>query len=378
MKINNPVLVIGNANAKHLWRFAHFYKLNESKEIDILNTGAHCYNKKIEFDNVYEINRSGRISKFNVILNDFKLSWRLYKLIIKKHFSLINIHSVGPNSILFLPIAKLFSIPVLLSPWGSDVYRISSFNKYILKFVYQNTSYISFGNNDFKENIKKIFGVNQDRFVYIPFGSEIIEFININRTKKKGDILRELKLPQNAFVITCGYTANIAQRHKEMISAISEIKKKLPVNTLLIFPLTYGPEKGSVYIDEIKELVIDNELNAVFFTEYLEPYEIALLRLVSNIFIHIQPTDAFSASLQEYILAGGICINGAWLKYPSLEVYGYPYIVLDDLQNLKSVLLSIINQEKELPSINPILINEIKSRSWDNAIHLWIDFYKKY
>lgn len=378
MNKDNPILIVGNANAKHLWRFAHFYKSNDNRKIDILNTGSYCKNDKIEFDNIYEIKGNFNMPKIRVIINGLSRFYLLCKLIRRKHYSLINIHYVDICSVLFLFAAKLFSIPVLLTPWGSDFYRISVFEYCILRIVYKHAEYISFGNSDFIKDVTQLFGISPNKIVYLPIGSETINFINNNRNKTKKDILKELKLPENSFIITCGYTAAKAQRHKVMISAISEIKNYLPDNTLLIFPLTYGPDKEIYYIEEIKELVKKNRLNAIYFTDYMNANEVALLRLASDIFIHIQPTDGFSASLQEYLLAGGICINGSWLKYSQLEKYGYPYIVLDNLGNLQNILLSIINHEIEIPIISSKLVDNIKNRSWNKVIHFWIDFYNNF
>lgn len=47
-----------------------------------------------------------------------------------------------------------------------------------------------------------------------------------------------------------------------------------------------------------------------------------MLRLSADVFILAIRTDAFSASMQEYLYAGACVLKGAWLGYPQLEDMG--------------------------------------------------------
>ena len=60
----------------------------------------------------------------------------------------------------------------------------------------------------------------------------------------------------------------------------------------------------------------------VVLTQFLGPEDSAMLRLSADVFILAIRTDAFSASMQEYLYAGACVLKGAWLGYPQLEDMG--------------------------------------------------------
>ena len=95
-----------------------------------------------------------------------------------------------------------------------------------------------------------------------------------------------------------------------------------------------------------------------------------LLRQATDMFIHIQPTDASSASLQEYILCEKKIINGSWLQYPQLEKNGLkPYFEVEKLENLGQAIVDAYRSEPI--KIDTELFKFFEKQQWKVVIKNW-------
>ena len=63
-----------------------------------------------------------------------------------------------------------------------------------------------------------------------------------------------------------------------------------------------------------------------------------MLRLCADVFILAIRTDAFSASMQEYLYAGACVIKGAWLGYPQLEDMGIELASFRDFADVPALV----------------------------------------
>jgi hypothetical protein len=93
--------------------------------------------------------------------------------------------------------------------------------------------------------------------------------------------------------------------------------------------MTYGVPNAE-YIGKLKTNL--NRLNIPYyiFTKRLSENELADLRLMSDIALNIQITDAFSSSLVEHIYAGSTLVVGKWLPYSVFSKYGIRYIAIEE------------------------------------------------
>ena len=206
-------------------------------------------------------------------------------------------------------------------------------------------------------------------------GSETISSI----IKLKGNSTRELMsyelgIPVSNYNICCGYNAQRAQRHKEMLQALADNREYLPSGYQILIPLTYGEGKQQLF-GELKKLSEGLSLNTVFFTDYMTADQVAYLRLVTDLFIHVQTTDAANASLQEFLLAGSACINGKWLSYPYLESDGIPYYQCDDIAHLGHDVHNAL-LKKNVPSpLSSRTIKIIEGCSIESVVENWKNFF---
>ena len=176
----------------------------------------------------------------------------------------------------------------------------------------------------------------------------------------------------NHYVITCGYKALEAHQHIKIIEAIHQVRNQLPDDLLLLFPLTYP--NNTEYVQTIKQKVNEYGMKAIYFEQFLDIPHLFLIRQATDMFIHVQPTDASSASLQEYLLCEKKVINGAWLQYPELIKNGVmPYFELDKLENLSQTILDVyrldpIKMEKDLFMV-------FVKKQWKVVIKDWDYFF---
>ncbi len=377
---NYSVLLIGN--------FESVYVVQLVKNLKLINPNAHiffwgytrekmeadrsfikCYDECCFFD-MKKFIKSSLLWQISAI-RELRKSFRNF--VAGKHFDYISIQYIKPEYFFLLYYFKKCASHLVLTPWGSDVYRIGWLSKLFVKCIFNN-AYITTGANDrFTEDYIKIFNVPKNKLRFCNLGIETIDYI-VNH-KEKIDI-NEAKHQlgiENNYIITCGYNATPGQQHLEIIDAINNIKKNLPPNLLLLFPLTYPNNPD--YIKEIKLRVNNYGLKAIYFEDFLDISRLFLLRQATDIFVHMQISDASCASLREYLLCDKKVVNGGWLHYPELIINGNtPFFEVDSLENLGQ---AIVNAYVSKPiQLEDELITFLKQKQWKVRIKDWDNLFQ--
>lgn len=357
MKKKYSILMMGKVYNNHMERYVRSMK-NVNPEIDI-----DCFEQQDENlampSNYHSLFRECKLVYFTHYFSaipgvhtlELIYNWRkeFHKFSQNHHYDIVNIHFPGYMMRYILEDLKKIADNVVLTPWGSDVYRIGKKKQKLLSKVYKAADYI-IARGRFAEDCMQLFSIPPSKVIEGGMGSETIDYIVSHKHQiTTEDAKRHLGLT-GSYVVTCGYNASIGQQHIEMINAIYKIKDKLPSKLVLLFPLTYphNPE----YINKLKEMVVSKGIKGVFLDDYLDLDSLYIVRQATDMFIHIQITDANNASLKEYLLLGKTCVNGAWMHYPDIEVYGScPYYLVDDTGKLGDVILDAYNN-------GPKVINE--------------------
>ena len=180
----------------------------------------------------------------------------------------------------------------------------------------------------------------------------------------------ELGIPQDRIVVTIGYNATKEQHHLELINNIkkNEILKK----AFYILPLSYGnQEYKKIVIDEFERSGIDGK----YFCDFWPIEEVCKLRVVSDIMIQIQDTDAFSSSMNEYLYAGAAIITGAWLPYKIIKKFLY---LVNSAEEVSSLLEKMIDNLKKYKA-KSIGAEEFfdSNYSWQAVKPKWLALYEK-
>lgn len=380
------ILIVGSWGTTHVRRFLSV--LCREKDSDLIidsfdprfddNQGNEC-----GADNVYRVQVSDlqryffKIRKLGTFFFMKECLKRFEQVVSTNHYDLVNIHFLPFNVESYVNIAHKHSTPIMLTPLGSDVLRVNkrylpSINRAFDKAEYVSANFIT----GFCSKVKEKFQITENKMVNLGYGSETLSAM----LEMKGKYTREqyaamLNLPESSFYICCGYTASIAQRHSVMIDAVNKNRHLLPKDYCLLIPLSYGPAKEQLK-EELSNQCESLGLNYFLITDYLSNEQVAALRYVSDLMFHIQPTDAYNSSLQEFLLGETMVINGKWLDYPSLERHGYPYYICDSLEALSECLNKVLTSQYQKPLLHQEIQEEIISNSWICKIQNWILFYK--
>ena len=308
-------------------------------------------------------------------LVDWLLSFR--GLVLKMNekdekYDVTNLHFLIPFESYFIKYIKIISNRVVLTPWGSDILRATPKMLNKLKRLNSITDFVTCGRDvpRFKEDIIRLQEVPEKLLVNLGFGTEMIDLIqeNSNLTREEAKNLLGL---DNKYVVACGYNAHKEQNHLLIIEAIQKIRSQLSDKLVLLLQMTYGASPE--YINNVKKKMDALSLPYKIIDSYMTNSELLYVRKCADIFIHGQKTDANSGSLAEYLLCNAKVINGAWLKYPNREKFGFPYYTFDTFEELGEVIVKAYEAKS---SIIPIQLSaEILKDGWTNVGKEWNEFY---
>ena len=265
---------------------------------------------------------------------------------------------------------------IVVTPWGSDILRLK-YDKAIeqIGMLYRNADFIATDvNTPLGKRILEDLRVPQSKFVGNFFGSDVIDYAIKHGNSVSQEKAKERFGVKDRYVITCGYNKREVHRHKEMIEAIDKVRNELPNNLTLLFPMTYGPNTRDEYVIECKEECKKRNIPAVFVTDFLSVEDLYKLRKATDMFIHLQLTDASSGSVQEYILCDKKIVHGSWVKYEEFESYKpLFYFPVNQMKDLGATIVEAYNSEKI--AIPQGLKDLIKSHGWDIRSTMMNDFF---
>lgn len=380
------VLFIGSLKTEHIRRFLKRLALCNMEGVEI-----HFFNLNFNFDYYFEdgvdvVVHSLRIGSFAKYLLNLPIIGPLsrifcdilflLKLSRKEKFTIISFLSIPIETFLFVRVAHFRHTKTLLAALGSDVLRTSRFKSWLQSIAFKETDFVAANNRyRFSQWLTNRFNIPEYKCRFLVFGSDsITSIIEMRQKYSKIFCQEQLGLPPSTYNIVCGYNASLNQRQELMIESLVLNKNLLPKDYLIIVPLTYGLDKD-ILIDKLKKKCEKASLNVVFLTEYLSSQQVTYLRLITDLFIHIQATDAYNASLQEFMLAGAQCINGRWLKYDTLEEHGKVFHVIDEPEDLSIFLRDWFSGKIEPIQLPIECEDEIRQgKDWKIVLSYWKDF----
>ena len=140
--------------------------------------------------------------------------------------------------------------------------------------------------------------------------------------------------------------------------------------------MTYGvtnQDNKQKVIDLLKSLNVD----FLLLDQFLSEEEWANYILSTDIFIHMQVSDAFSSSITEHLLLGHVLINGSWLHYKDLDDNGV-YYILSDFENLEQNVKKASDVNKDLQvKLEANKDKIVKMKSLNYCIkNYWIPYFE--
>lgn len=279
---------------------------------------------------------------------------------------------------MLIPFLNKRKVNLIISIWGSDLYRISEKTRKKRQILYDKVNLIHVESPVVRKDFLFKYHIDENKVFVCNFGIDLFE--NIDRFREQKEIIKRNLLPgiaQNRIVVTCGYNARQGQQHKVMINQLRQLPLEYKKKLFIVFPLTYSAPNDSV-LDVVYNYLSNLDIPYCCFTEQLDLESLAKLRVISDIVINIQITDSLSTSLLEYFYAGNIMLLGEWLPYHFLiDQCGMSYIPVSvkDIADKIQLLISHYKEEKKLALKN--VEKTYSLASWDSVSCRFVNMFEK-
>lgn len=295
---------------------------------------------------------------------------------LSENYDIIDIHFFGDifDNLIDEFIARNKRVKITI--WGSDFYRASNSRREQQRNYYRKVDLIQNASLKMQNDFLEVYPECNLKTRIAHFG--IIQFDTISDLLNSGDsksFKDELGIPEDKLIIACGTNGNPAQQHFELLTILGNLPTAIKNQIFLLVPMTYGCDRQ--YIETVRQVLHSTGLPNKLFVSNLSIPDVCKLRIISDIAITIQKTDAFSAAIQEHIFAGSLLIAGNWLPYCKLNDNNIYYLSIK-LEELGNVI------EESVCNINDIKIecenNRLKMRklsSWEASISSWVDNYNQ-
>lgn len=368
------ILLIGDIYSVFLEQLVRELKKNGwTGKIDGLMLNPPAKRLAAAVDNCYCYDAPARRNRiFNILLLPFKL-YKAFKLVRSiGHYDVVNIHFVQPYLPIFWKEIKKKAGKTVLSVWGSDFYRAGNRARKKLYKIFKECDAITFTNEQSRQDFIKYYNDFEKKSRVCSFGLETLEIIKGIKNQKK-ELRKNFDIPDDKIVISCGYASAAGQQHEKIINIINELDASIRGKCLFIFPMTYG---DMIYRKKIEQKLIKSGIDYLVLKDFMSYEEIARLRLITDIMVHIPVSDQFSGSMQEILFSGNIVIAGDWLPYGVLYEKGVFLLGANSPENLPGVLARAIENLKELKKRtgkNRDIIWDLSS--WKLNIKKWIELY---
>ncbi len=316
----------------------------------------------------------GKTSLMALLLNKILFLLPFIFLSFRK-YDVVNIHFAKPSLLKAMPWIRRMTSHIVITPWGSDVLRVEDDNAVSrMQRIYGYASAVTVNpSSQLGIEVIEKFRFDRKRIKPLRWGLEYVDFIEETKPNKTTEESKARFGLSGRYVISCGYSTAPSHRHEAIINAIDSIKNELPDNLTLLFPFTYGWGSPQ-YVQSIKEKCRFLGFDAVYVEEFLSMEDMYTLRMATDMFVHVQTTDAGASCVMQYILCNKKIVHGSWMKYEDLEQFRpLFYFPVDGMEDLGRVILEAYHSKGI--SIPEGVIQAIMDRSWNKEMKKWDAFF---
>ncbi len=305
-----------------------------------------------------------------------RLYMKLYrKSFVRKHTKqadILDIHFVEPAYGKYIPTLNKTFICTL---FGSDLFRTTAESKEKQRILFDTCNGILLSKN-MLEYFEEHFGKKTEKYQFNQYGSARIDSVyDALSALDKTETQEKWEIPAGRTVVTVGYNGKPEQQHLKALKALNRLSAEEKSSLFLLFPMTYG---GTVsYRGNLKNVAENYGFEHKIIEDRLSDAEISELRIISDISINTQTTDALASSVKEAFVAGDILLVGEWLPYDIYSDLGVHFLKsnFEDLAMDLSNTLQDVEKLQQQCGNNADIIR--KFASWNVLINQWISDYKR-
>lgn len=272
-------------------------------------------------------------------------------------------------------VARHFHAKWACSFYGSDLLRAKKGTLKKMRPYLERCDSISIHSELNREKLRSVYGdAIAQKATLLYFGQT--GYGDIDRAREaytRAQCRARFGIEENRFVVCVGYSASSAQQQLEAVEALTKLPPERLRRMTLVLQQTYGLNDPD-YVSRTRELAGRLPLQTVTLTRFMGPEESAMLRLSADVFVQSIKTDAFSASLQEYLYAGACVLKGAWLGYPQLDGMGIALARFQDFSQLPELIERAMDGElRGLDAQKRALFPKLYS--WEAVRDSWMSLY---
>lgn len=293
---------------------------------------------------------------------------------LSKDYQVVDIHFFDPLYDNMIRKLSELNKKIKVTVWGSDFYRVSPGRHEEQRPLYKRVDIIQIETGQIADDFLKVFPEFSTKIRLAHFG--LFQFDVIDELIGKAvpaSYRKKLRIPEDRIVITCGTNRSEGHRHSLLLDAIGILPHEIRERLFLILPMTYGGEKN--YIEPVKRKADSLNIPYILFPSFITKKENGILRIVSDILVTIQVTDALSSTIQEYMYSGNVMIAGDWLPYSIMDDNDVFYIKTT-LENLSQTIENaVLNIESYKQSCRDNRSKLARLSSWEEEIKEWTAIY---
>jgi glycosyltransferase involved in cell wall biosynthesis len=381
--MKKKLLLIGSFSNFHMYNYTKNIIPYIDFEVIAINTSGDFNTIPESFLTSYKENNIHLVSgpdprMFERKMGKIRYRFKLFQIIKQiGKVDILHIHYVS-NA---LGLSLLFFLSrfhkIILTYWGSDLYRTGLFYKIQTLPLLISASNITLVTEDMKEYYKKLpypFCKISLKSIVLDYGDMLYYTIDKYRQDSIKLLRKEFGFNPNKIVVTIGYNGRKQMQQKEVVHALLNLPNVIRDKIQLIFPILFICQEDKI---ELKTQLDNLDIEYYLIESFLDENRISKFRLLTDIFIHSQTTDALSNTMLEALYAGSIVINGNWLEYSALNKNNVYYFSFSNFSELEALLANVVNDidhQKLLCKNNKSIIESISS--WSSLRNKWIDLYK--
>jgi glycosyltransferase involved in cell wall biosynthesis len=315
-----------------------------------------------------------RIPKIRGILNFYLRHRAMLKL--SEDYDIIDIHFFSPKYDKLIEELKQRGKRVKVTVWGHDFYQVDRSRKEQQRNSYRMVDIIQFESRTIADNFLVEYPEFEDKIRVAVFGNKKYEIIDeLSSTGTNAQYRDELQVPRDKIIITIASNGNKGHQHLKILDSIGSLSPDLKNQLFLIIPMTYGLEKS--YLPQVRQKANTTGVPYQILTSFLTLTELCKYRIVGDITLTIQVSDALAAAIQEHIYTGEILIAGDWLPYKVLSDNDI-FFMTTSLESLTDCIIDSVKNHQSLRDKckgNREKLAEFSS--WEHVSNDWYEIYSE-
>ena len=291
-------------------------------------------------------------------------------------FDVVHNHYLSQRDLaLGLRVSRRFHARWVCTFWGSDLLRASDRALRQMLPYLRRCDRLTACNERMRDKLRQSCGeelYQKTRMtIWGQDGFAAIDRVLSNETRE--DCRAHYGIRPGNYVVSIGYSADNAQHQLEVVEALSALPKENLSHMTLVLQQTYV-KRGPAYMERVRQAAEALPCQVVVLRDFLDLTETARLRLCADLFILAISTDAFAASMQEYLYAGAVFLMGDWLGYPQLDELGIPINRFHEYKELPALVQQAMNGKLQRATDEQRALLPAHY-SWDAVRKDWLGLY---